>query len=59
VKSWDREAPIALICRSGGRSGKAALQLLGMGFRRVISMRGGMLAVQERNASASASAPAN
>jgi sulfur dioxygenase len=58
AKTWDREAPIALICRSGGRSGKAALQLLGMGFRRVLSMRGGMLAVQELNASASA-APAN
>lgn len=47
VKSWDREAPVALICRSGGRSGKAAMQMLAMGFRRVVSMRGGMLAVNE------------
>lgn len=47
VKSWDREAPVALICRSGGRSGKAAMQMLSMGFRRVVSMRGGMLAVRE------------
>jgi glyoxylase-like metal-dependent hydrolase (beta-lactamase superfamily II)/rhodanese-related sulfurtransferase len=53
AKSWDREAPLALICRSGGRSGKAAFQLLAMGFRRVVSMRGGMLAVEERRAKAS------
>ncbi|MFO0557865.1 MAG: MBL fold metallo-hydrolase [Polyangiales bacterium] len=47
VASWDREAPVALICRSGGRSGKAAFQMLAMGFRRVASMRGGMTAVQD------------
>lgn len=47
VGGWDREAPVALICRSGGRSGKAAFQMLAMGFRRVASMRGGMMAVNE------------
>jgi glyoxylase-like metal-dependent hydrolase (beta-lactamase superfamily II)/rhodanese-related sulfurtransferase len=47
VASWDREAPVVLICRSGGRSGKAAVQMLAMGFRRVASMRGGMTAVNE------------
>lgn len=47
VASWDREAPVTLICRSGGRSGKAAMQMLSMGFRRVASMRGGMIAVRE------------
>jgi glyoxylase-like metal-dependent hydrolase (beta-lactamase superfamily II)/rhodanese-related sulfurtransferase len=41
---WDREAPVVLVCRSGGRSGKAALALLERGFRKVVSMRGGMLA---------------
>ncbi|UJR84517.1 MBL fold metallo-hydrolase [Sandaracinus amylolyticus] len=41
---WDRSAPIVAICRSGGRSGKAALQLRAMGFERVASMRGGMTA---------------
>ena len=42
--SWDRDAPLAIICRSGGRSGKAALALAAKGFRRVASLRGGMLA---------------
>jgi len=41
---WDRSRPLVLICRSGGRSGKAALQLLSMGFGAVASMRGGMIA---------------
>jgi len=39
---WDRNAPIVLVCRSGGRSGKAALALLERGFTKVASMRGGM-----------------
>lgn len=34
--------PIVLVCRSGGRSGKAALQLASLGVARVASMRGGM-----------------
>lgn len=42
--TWDRGAPVVLVCRSGGRSGKAALALLEAGFRKVASMRGGMLA---------------
>jgi len=46
--SWDRDEPIVVVCRSGGRSGKAARQLAGMGFRRVASMRGGMTAWSER-----------
>lgn len=40
---WDRTAPLALICRSGGRSGRAALELERMGFRKVVSVAGGML----------------
>lgn len=40
---WDKDAPVVLVCRSGGRSGKAALQLAGLGFREVASMRGGMM----------------
>jgi len=43
VKSWDREAPVVIVCRSGGRSGKAALAMIGQGFKRVASMRGGMM----------------
>ncbi len=42
--SWDREAPVVVICRSGGRSAKAALALQGRGFTKVASLRGGMLA---------------
>lgn len=41
--AWDRERPVILVCRSGGRSGKAALQLAALGFRKVASMRGGMM----------------
>ena len=44
--SWDREAPLILICRSGGRSGRAAKTLISMGFTQVVSMAGGMLAWQ-------------
>lgn len=41
---WDRNAEIVLICRSGGRSGRAAEILVQAGFRRVMNMTGGMLA---------------
>ena len=41
---WNREQPIVLICRSGGRSGRAALDLERMGFKRIASMAGGMQA---------------
>ncbi len=40
--TWDREAPLVLVCRSGGRSGKAAIALQQLGFTRVASLRGGM-----------------
>lgn len=43
ASGWDRNVPVVLICRSGGRSGKAAIALLSMGFERVASMRGGMI----------------
>ena len=42
AKSWDREQPLVAVCRSGGRSGKAALALAAQGFKRVASMQGGM-----------------
>lgn len=41
---WNREQPIVVICRSGGRSGRAAQLLESMGFKRIASMAGGMLA---------------
>lgn len=42
-QEWDRGQPIVTVCRSGGRSGDAALLLESMGFERVASMAGGML----------------
>jgi glyoxylase-like metal-dependent hydrolase (beta-lactamase superfamily II)/rhodanese-related sulfurtransferase len=48
VSSLPRETPIVTICRSGGRSGKAALALHALGFPHVASLRGGMLGWAER-----------
>ena len=42
--TWDPQAEIILICRSGARSGRAAQALVAAGFRRVMNMAGGMLA---------------
>ncbi|CAN5893452.1 hypothetical protein BH11MYX3_BH11MYX3_11950 [soil metagenome] len=39
-----RDLPVVVVCRSGGRSAKAALALLALGFSKVASMRGGMRA---------------
>lgn len=43
VEAWAREEPLVVVCRSGGRSGKAARQLEELGFHRVASMAGGMV----------------
>jgi len=47
AKSWDKDADIVLVCRSGKRSGTATAQLAAMGFGRVYNMAGGMLAYGE------------
>ncbi|MFT4978094.1 MAG: sulfur dioxygenase [Myxococcota bacterium] len=39
---WAREEPVVVLCRSGGRSGRAASTLENLGFTRVASMAGGM-----------------
>lgn len=44
AQDWDRDIPIVTVCRSGQRSLSAAAQLSAMGFGRVASMAGGMLA---------------
>ena len=41
ASDWDRSEPIVAICRSGGRSDRAALTLEAMGFELVASMTGG------------------
>jgi rhodanese-related sulfurtransferase len=43
ARAWPKVRPVVLVCRSGGRSGKAALQLAAAGFSRVASLQGGML----------------
>lgn len=42
--AWDRNAEIVLVCRSGGRSAHAAMELAKRGFRNLYNLRGGMLA---------------
>ena len=42
ASSWSRDEALILVCRSGGRSGRAALLLESMNFENVASMRGGM-----------------
>ncbi|MBK9072232.1 MAG: rhodanese-like domain-containing protein [Myxococcales bacterium] len=42
--AWPRDAMVVLVCRSGGRSGRAAASLRAMGFAHVVNMVGGMLA---------------
>lgn len=44
ARTWDREQPMVLVCRSGRRSGEAAKLLETLGFKRVASLRGGMTA---------------
>jgi glyoxylase-like metal-dependent hydrolase (beta-lactamase superfamily II)/rhodanese-related sulfurtransferase len=48
MKGWDRSEPLVLICRSSGRSDRAALLLEAAGFQRVASMVGGMNLWNER-----------
>lgn len=43
AKGWDRDAPVVVMCRSGGRSDRAAVALEAEGFTQVASMTGGIL----------------
>lgn len=40
---WRRDEPLLLVCRSGGRSSRAAVLLAGMGFSQLFNLAGGML----------------
>ena len=44
ARDWDRDKPVLVICRSGGRSASAAMHLVDQGFTQVYNLRGGMLA---------------
>jgi sulfur dioxygenase len=48
LEAAPRDHAIVFVCRSGGRSGKAALELAKLGFEQVASMRGGMRAWNQR-----------
>ncbi len=43
TRGWDPNQELVVVCRSGGRSGAAARQLVQMGFTHVMNLRGGML----------------
>ncbi|MDH4169593.1 MAG: rhodanese-like domain-containing protein [Acidimicrobiia bacterium] len=45
----DRSRTVVLLCRSGGRSGKAAEFLVTEGFDDVVNLSGGMLAYAEHD----------
>ena len=47
IDDW-KDDEIIIYCRSGNRSGQAALILETMGFRNVVNLVGGMLAWQEK-----------
>jgi len=49
AKKWDPQQPLVLVCRAGGRSGKAALAMEAKGFKRVAAMRGGMMLVNDQH----------
>ncbi len=49
ARGWDRDQKIVLVCRSAGRSGRAATALERLGFTRVASMAGGMLEWNEED----------
>jgi rhodanese-related sulfurtransferase len=44
---WPRDADLVLICRSGGRSARAARALVELSFGRVMNLAGGLLAYNE------------
>jgi rhodanese-related sulfurtransferase len=50
AQAWPRHQPLLLICRSGARSARAAVQLAALGFTRLFNLEGGMLAVRARAA---------
>ncbi|MFN8845911.1 MAG: MBL fold metallo-hydrolase [Bdellovibrionales bacterium] len=48
LQSGDRSEEIIFICRSGGRSGTAALESIKLGYKFTINMAGGMLRWNEK-----------
>lgn len=46
IGELDPDRRTVMLCRSGNRSGRAAEYLHGVGFRDVVNLEGGMLAVE-------------
>jgi sulfur dioxygenase len=46
ARGWERDGDIVVVCRSGKRSLEGARRLVDLGFERVHSLRGGMIAVR-------------
>ncbi len=44
AKAWDRNVGLLLVCRTGGRSSRAADALAKLGFAELKNLRGGMTA---------------
>lgn len=44
ISELDRDVPVYVYCRSGGRSGRSASQMEEMGFKTVIDLSGGIMA---------------
>lgn len=49
AREWRTDEPLLFVCRSGGRSSRAAELLASMGFERVFNLEGGMLAVNAQD----------
>jgi glyoxylase-like metal-dependent hydrolase (beta-lactamase superfamily II)/rhodanese-related sulfurtransferase len=49
LQATPRDRPLVFVCRSGGRSGKAALAAAGLGFAQAASMHGGLIAWNQRH----------
>jgi sulfur dioxygenase len=47
ARGWERDVDIVVVCRSGKRSMEGARRLVDLGFARVHSLRGGMIAVRQ------------
>lgn len=43
VESFPKDKPIVFVCKSGGRSGRAAAFALSLGFQHAYNMKGGMI----------------
>ena len=49
IKTLDKEKPVYLYCKIGGRSARAARILKEMGFKKVYDMDGGITSWKEKN----------